>query len=227
MSRTALHGKAEIDQFFDRRCEVGLAIPKRSGTIRLNQWKNGKLLVKMKHLADRPKLNDCAFLFGIVLLSALPYLSGPGFHGDDWSHQAEFAKSADQSLGEVFLHEWTGDSDAFVRPVIVASVVLSYKAFGQHAMPSHLVNTAGLGLTTVLLYLALNELRLGRWLAFVIALLFGLLPHYSTDRFGSLRTKPLSAWPSPCSGYTPCCVRFGKTRAVLQRCTCRRGPNGL
>jgi hypothetical protein len=137
----------------------------------------------MKHLADRPKLTDCAFLFGVVLLSALPYLSGLGFHGDDWWYQAEFAKSADQSLGKVFLHEWTGDSDALVRPVMVAYVVLSYRAFGQHAMPYHLVNTAVLGLTIALLYLALNELQLGRWLAFVIALLFGLLPHYSTDRF--------------------------------------------
>ena len=40
-----------------------------------------------------------------------------------------------------------------------------------------------LGLVTVFLYVALRELQTERRLAFVIVLIFGLLPHYSTDRF--------------------------------------------
>ena len=34
--------------------------------------------------SGRIEFVDCAFLFGIILLSALPYLSGLGFYSDDW-----------------------------------------------------------------------------------------------------------------------------------------------
>ena len=137
----------------------------------------------MNYLAHRPKLADCIFLFAVVAVSALPYVFGLGFHGDDWWYHAEFARLAGQNLGKVFLHEWTGDHDALVRPVMVAYVVLTHRMFGLHATPYHLLNTAMLGVTTALLYLALSQMRFGRWLAFAIALIFGLLPHYSTDRF--------------------------------------------
>ena len=137
----------------------------------------------MNYLAHRPKLADCIFLFAVVLLSALPYVFSLGFHGDDWFYQADFSQHTGESLADSFLREWTGDRDALVRPVMVAYVVLTYKVFGRHATPYHLLNTAMLGLTAALLYLALRQMRFTRWPAFAIALLFGLLPHYSTDRF--------------------------------------------
>ncbi|HEY4381157.1 MAG TPA: hypothetical protein VGN01_12480 [Acidobacteriaceae bacterium] len=126
---------------------------------------------------------DCVFLFVVVLLSAVPYAANLGFHGDDWSNQAELTHYAGLGTARLFVHEWTGDSDALVRPVMVAYDVLCFAAFGRHAAPVHVVNTAVLGLATVLLFLVLMELQIDRWLAFTIALVYGLLPHYATDRF--------------------------------------------
>jgi MFS family permease len=137
----------------------------------------------MNYFVHRPKLADCVFLFAMVLISALPYVFGLGFHGDDWDYHAEFSRHTGESLGRLFLREWTGDHDALVRPVMVAYVVLTHRMSGQHPTPYHLLNTAMLGMSTALLYLALSQMRFGRWLAFSITLVFGLLPHYSTDRF--------------------------------------------
>lgn len=69
-----------------------------------------------------------------------------------------------------------------MRPVQLVYFVLSFKAFGLHALPYHLINIAVVGLVTVLFYLPLTQLRAGRGLAFAIAVVFGFLPHYSTDR---------------------------------------------
>lgn len=138
---------------------------------------------RMKDFAHGPKVTDCLFLFTLVMLSAVPYVFGLGFHGDDWSYHADFSQHPGESLREVFLRSWTSDHDALVRPVMVAYVVLSHKAFGLHATPYHLLNTAMLGLTAALLYLALRQMHFARWPSFAIAIVFGLLPHYSTDRF--------------------------------------------
>jgi hypothetical protein len=118
-----------------------------------------------------------------VLVSALPYMSGTGFHGDDWEYQAELTHSSGENLGTVMLQVWKGDWDAVVRPVMVAYVVLTFRAFGHHQMPYQVFNSFSLGLAVVVLYLALRELRRERFLALSIALVFGLLPQYSTDRF--------------------------------------------
>jgi len=70
-----------------------------------------------------------------------------------------------------------------LRPIQAAHLVFGYKIFGLNPTPYHLSNAILIGLIVVLLYLLIRELRSERWLAFAIALQFGLLPHYSTDRF--------------------------------------------
>ncbi len=75
------------------------------------------------------------------------------------------------------------DPTIIVRPVQIAYLVLTFKAFGNHATLYHFLNTALLALATAFLYLAIRKLELNRWLAIAIALVYGLLPHYSTDRF--------------------------------------------
>jgi hypothetical protein len=137
----------------------------------------------MKRPADRLELHDSLMLFGVVLFSALPYLFGLGFYSDDWAFQAMLDHASGQGVGAIFQQLLTHDASTIVRPVQVVYLVLGFEMFGRHPLPYHLVNTVVLGLAVVFLYLGLKEIRLGRWLAFVVAVVFGLLPHYSTDRF--------------------------------------------
>jgi hypothetical protein len=137
----------------------------------------------MKKLSNRSEIADCVFLFAVVLCSALPYLYKLGFYIDDWGYQATLAHSAGKGIGVMVRELLNLDAGMLVRPVQIAYLVLGFKAFGRHATAYHAVNSVVLGLSTVLLYFVLRELRTGRWIAFVIALVFGLLPHYSTDRF--------------------------------------------
>jgi hypothetical protein len=74
------------------------------------------------------------------------------------------------------------DATINVRPVQTAYLVLSFKVFGRHPTPYHLFDATLLGFLTVMLYLTLKELGVDRWPAFGLGVIFGLLPHYSTDR---------------------------------------------
>jgi hypothetical protein len=125
---------------------------------------------------------DCIFLFVAMLLSAEPYLRGLGFYSDDWSYQATLVPVSGGGLIAIFKALLASDPDLLVRPVQAAVLALEFRAFGRHPLPYHIVCTAILGIVTILLYIALKELRAGRSLALSIALVFGLLPHYSTDR---------------------------------------------
>jgi hypothetical protein len=135
----------------------------------------------MMKQVSRSKIDDCVFLFVIVVLSALPYLFRLGFYSDDWDTVATFSHLSGQRLGAMF-HYLATDPDMLLRPVQATFLVLGFKLFGRHALPYHIFNTALLGALTVCLYLTLRELQAQRWLAFAIALVSGLLPHYSTDR---------------------------------------------
>lgn len=125
---------------------------------------------------------DCIFLFAVILASALPYLGGLGFYSDDWWFQSALTHVSGDRLTAMFSALLASNSDLPARPVQAAFLLLEFKAFGRSALPYHIVCLVLLGLVTILLYLLLREARAGRLLAFLIALIFGLLPHYSTDR---------------------------------------------
>ena len=135
-----------------------------------------------KKFAPQPALVDCVFLFGMILLSALPYLTGLGFYSDDWSYQATLAPFSGQSLPAMFRALLASDPNLLIRPIQAAFLALEFKVFGRHPLPYHMVIIVMIGFVTILLYLAIRESGVERLLAFVIALLFGSLPHYSTDR---------------------------------------------
>ncbi|MGA7859461.1 MAG: hypothetical protein WCA11_16120 [Terracidiphilus sp.] len=118
-----------------------------------------------------------------MLLSALPYIGTLGFYSDDWSYQATLARVSGESLAANFKALLASDSNMLVRPVQAIFLALEFRAFGRHALPYHMVCTVILGIVILLLYVVLVELRAGRSLALAIALVYGFLPHYSTDRF--------------------------------------------
>jgi hypothetical protein len=58
-----------------------------------------------------------------------------------------------------------------------------YALFGLNPTGYHLANAGVLVASTVLLYLVLRELQVGRTLALAIPLVYAFLPNYSADRF--------------------------------------------
>ena len=129
------------------------------------------------------RLADCCFLLAIVLLSALPYLSGLGFYSDDWSFRSDFGSQSHESAFRIFMDAVKADDNLRIRPVQTAYLVLTIRSFGDHFLPYHLLSTLLLGVVVILLYAILRELRTGRGFALGIAAVYGLLPQYSSDRF--------------------------------------------
>ncbi len=140
------------------------------------EWNAGLRLPKQDR---RVGSVDCFFLFCAVVFSALPYLSGLGFYSDDWE---PLAASASQSTGEMIRDLLGPGTDTRLRPVQVEYLVSAFKVFGQHpvALSHRKYGDAGIDGRSALS--SPHEMRAGRVPAFSISLLFGLLPHYSTDR---------------------------------------------
>lgn len=131
---------------------------------------------------NQPRIADCLFIFAVVIVSALPYMFSLGFYCNDWGYMETLQRFSGHGLGAIFREMTALDSDLLLRPVQLSWLVFAFKVFGRNATPYHLVVSAVIGLVAVLLYLTLRELRSGRWLALSIALVFGVLPHYSTDK---------------------------------------------
>jgi hypothetical protein len=69
------------------------------------------------------------------------------------------------------------------RPMEVFHAVFLYKIFGLHPLGYHVVNTAILVGISILFYLCLLQIQLSRIFALSAALVYIMLPHYSTNRF--------------------------------------------
>jgi hypothetical protein len=137
----------------------------------------------IRNLAGRPWLTDCFFLFSIEVLSALPYLFKLGFYTDDWDGQSALAQYSSLGLVATFQAVTRMFPGMPLRPVAIVCGILEFKAFGHHPTPYHVLNLLLLGLLAILIYLVIRELNISRIIAFAVALVYGLLPHYSTDRF--------------------------------------------
>jgi hypothetical protein len=122
---------------------------------------------------------DAGFLTLLVLLAVVWYLPRLGFYSDDWVF-----------LGS--MHPWRSSfpmqyaalgGGTSMRPVQVFLLAILHHTFGTNPLPFHLVNNAALIIGVICVYLVLLELRLPRIMSVAVALIYGLLPHYSTDRF--------------------------------------------
>lgn len=136
---------------------------------------------------------DASFLFGSVLASALPYVTGLGFYSDGWSYNSVLVQVSPQRIIPMMHALLMDDADIRLRPVQAAYIALRYRAFGLHPLPWHITDQIILGLAVVAFYLAMREVLGSRPLAFVVALVFGVLPHYSTDRVWATMAAGLCA----------------------------------
>src|SRR5262249_18599450 len=126
---------------------------------------------------------DVIFLFSATIISSAPYLSHLGFYSDDWDFLASFHFTKHQTLLALVESIWSQGPDMQGRPVLAVYLSVAFHLFGLHPMPYHVVNVLVLGSAIFLFYLLLYEIGQPRWIALVLPLTFGFLPHYSTDRF--------------------------------------------
>jgi hypothetical protein len=157
-------------------------------------------------------LRDAVFLLVIVTLSAVPYVSGLGFYSDDWPFLVGMAASPEPTLRSVFENLYR--DELRMRPVQILVLAVLFRLFALEPLGYHLVNTALLGLGAVLCYVLARELGLRRHIAVAVALIFSVLPHYSTDRFW------IAAMQSTVSLVLYCLSLYGDLRAT--RCVGKR-----
>jgi hypothetical protein len=126
---------------------------------------------------------DSLFLAFAVVLSLCLYVARLGFYSDDWVFLSLLKNSAEQSTIGLYQALYDGDVVIRQRPVQILWLAVLYRQFGLQPFGYHLANGVVLTAGVILFYLALRELRLARLVAVSIALVYALLPHYSTDRF--------------------------------------------
>lgn len=131
----------------------------------------------------RMNLCDSLFLVFIVFVSALPYVFALGFYSDDWAYESTLSQHQSQSAWVMFRALMSSDSSMLVRPVQPAYLASGFKVFGLNPVPYHALGTLLLGFMVAALYFVLREWGMQRGMALAISLVYGLLPHYSTDRF--------------------------------------------
>jgi hypothetical protein len=121
---------------------------------------------------------DCVFLVVVSFASSLWYLTRLGFYSDDWELIETFRLPSPQSFFTLLRSNFFID-----RPAQGVYSILLYRLFGITPLGYHLVNAAMLASVAVLLYLVLRRLQPSRLVALSVALVYSILPNYSTDRF--------------------------------------------
>jgi hypothetical protein len=124
---------------------------------------------------------DCLFLSLAVLLSLILYVGGLGFYSDDWAFLGWVSMSEDRSVFGLYNSVYS--AHVAMRPVQMLFMAGLYRLFGSQPLGYHLVNAAILVSIVVLFYLVLLKLGQGRMLSLAVPVVYGLLPHYSTNRF--------------------------------------------
>jgi hypothetical protein len=128
------------------------------------------------------QVRDVLFVAIVVAVSTAPYVARLGFASDDWAFLGSLTTHGDLSApGRSLEHDFA--LHLRPRPVQVVYQTLLYNAFGANPLGYHLVNALVLAAMGALGYLVLRELNVPRLPAVAVATTFGLLPHYSTDRF--------------------------------------------
>jgi hypothetical protein len=127
-------------------------------------------------------VQDSLFLAVVTILSSLFYVSRLGFYWDDWQVLKIFHFSPEQGLIGLTRAVFVAWPEMRARPVQAFQWALVYDLFGRNPLAYHLLNTASFLFGLCMFYLALRTLTERRLISVATAVLYGLLPHYSTDR---------------------------------------------
>ncbi|WP_207435709.1 hypothetical protein [Sabulibacter ruber] len=127
-------------------------------------------------------IKDCFFLGGIVLILQASMIWDLGMYSDDWAFLAIFHHADDQSIQGLIHSFFSQDRIARMRPVQIVNLAVMYWFFGEQLLGYHITNSVYILAIILLFYQSLRLLNLPRLLVITIPLVYGLLPHYSTDR---------------------------------------------
>jgi hypothetical protein len=127
-------------------------------------------------------VQDCLFLALVMLLSLILYVRGLGFYDDDWAMIHGFSLAQGQGFAGLY-HSYSIWTSGSLRPAETTYYSALYVLFGPRPLGYHVINASILMMGILLFYLLLRELNLNRLLALAVPMVYGLLPHYSTDRF--------------------------------------------
>ncbi len=134
--------------------------------------------------SQRLLVQDSLAIALVVLLSAALYVPFLGFYSDDWTFLwYVLGDPRRQSLGEMLWRTFSLTDSIMTRPVHALYAGILLAVFGAQPLGHHVVNSSVIAASAVLFYLVLREIGQDRLTALAAALLFGLLPHYATDRF--------------------------------------------
>jgi hypothetical protein len=136
-----------------------------------------------KALRSQVGVQDSLFISFVVLLSVILYVPALGFYSDDWGGLGHLSRLEDRSLLGLIRSYYLESPNLWPRPVQAIYMVVLYWLFGLHPLGYHCINAAVLMSGIVLFYWVLQELNQNRLLALAVPMVYGLLPHYSTDRF--------------------------------------------
>ena len=130
-------------------------------------------------IPSRAAVQDSLFLSAVVLASLVLYVHHLGFYSDDWGYLELLGAARGHSFYGFLLTYVLTD----VRPVQILCLEGLYRLFGVHPLGYHLFNAGVLVSLVLLFYMTLRELGEVRPITLSTALVYALLPHFSTDRF--------------------------------------------
>lgn len=159
---------------------------------------------------------EASILAALALLSFLPYVTSLGFYSDDWSLLAYSRAVDDQSMMDLVR---ALGAENRMRPMADASRAILLRSFGTTPLGYHLVNSSLLLCAVALFWRVLVAARMSREIALASALVFSVLPHYSTLRFwfsSSVALLSLAAFLGSLLLDLRAVHRYGRERAALR-----------
>ena len=124
---------------------------------------------------------DAAFIALAVVCSLVWYVPHLGFYSDDWAFLGMYATTPDQTIRGFYDASYSAQHA--MRPVQLWLCAALYRVFGMEPLGYHVVNAFLVVLNPVLVYAIARELQISRVIGVPVALVYGLLPNYSTDRY--------------------------------------------
>ena len=125
-------------------------------------------------------MRDTIALALFALLSLAGYVGRLGFYSDDWAFFGRYATAPSATIADYV--EASYSAHHAMRPVQLWLCAFLYRLFGLDPLGYHLFNAVLIVLNPLLGYWLLRELRVPRVISLPVALVYGVIPSYSTDR---------------------------------------------
>ena len=126
-------------------------------------------------------MRDRVAIAAVVVLSLLWYAPRLGFYSDDWAFLARYATSPDQTVAGLYAASHSPQHAS--RPVQLWLCAVLYWLFGINPAGHQLLTALLLVANALLVFAVATALYVPRPIALAVAVIFGTLPSYSTDRY--------------------------------------------